>query len=210
MAICPSAPLALRKTRKIGGDHQLAALIQISAALIAVATVPLMATLFRGTFNLSGWEVRPAEIALQVGRVQVLPVILGICVRQWANKAAEWMKPTLDRLANSLLVVLGVIIIVKTGPLLSAALLDQPKSLVLMALLVSTSLVVGWALSNGKTDHRVTTSLVTAMRNPGLALVLANQYAKQLEGLKAAILIYVFITLVLSWPVVRRARIVQS
>lgn len=210
MAICPSAPLALRKARKSGGDHQLAALIQISAALIAIATVPLMAYAFRETFNVSGWEVRPVDIALQVGRAQVLPVLLGLCVRQWGNNLAEWLEEPLDRLANTLLVVLAGIIVIKAGPLLVPSLVGQAETLVLMALVVIASLAIGWVLSSEKSDQRVTTSLVSAMRNPGLALVLANQYGQELVGLKAAILIYVLVTLVLSWPVVRRARIAHT
>jgi predicted Na+-dependent transporter len=79
-----------------------------------------------------------------------------------------------------------------------------------MALLVIASLAIGWVLSSEKSDQRVTTSLVTAMRNPGLALMLANQYGQEMISLKPAILNYVLTTLLVSWPVVRRARSVHS
>ena len=38
MAVCPSAPLALRKAGASGGDRQLAALLQVSAAVAAILT----------------------------------------------------------------------------------------------------------------------------------------------------------------------------
>ncbi|MBU6251460.1 MAG: transporter, partial [Cyanobacteria bacterium REEB417] len=58
MALCPSAPLAMRKARKVGGDHQLAALLQVGAALLAILTVPLLGWVFRERFGVVGWEVR--------------------------------------------------------------------------------------------------------------------------------------------------------
>jgi BASS family bile acid:Na+ symporter len=210
MAICPSAPLALRKTRKSGGDHQLAALIQISAALCAIATVPLMALLFRQTFSVSGWDVKPVEIAMQVGRVQVLPVLLGLGIRQWRDEIADRLETPLDRLANILLVLLAGIIMIKAGPLLIAALVGKVGALVFMALLVVTSLAIGWSLASDKTGERMTTSLVASMRNPGLALLLASRYGEGQVGLKVTILIYVVVTLLLSWPVVQRARSAQA
>ena len=207
MAICPSAPLALRKARKSGGDQPLAALIQIGAALGAIVTVPLMALLFRHTFQVEGWEIQPLEIALQVGRVQVVPVLLALGLRQWRNDLANRLQTPLDRLANALLALLAALILLKAGPLLIAALLSRLGAVVLMALLVVASLAIGWGLAGRNSSHAITTSLVTAMRNPGLALLLANQHGHGLPGLKAAILIYVLITLLLSWPVLQRARL---
>lgn len=210
MAICPSAPLALRKARKNGGDQQLAALIQISAALCAIVSVPLMALLFRQTFSVSGWEIRPLEIALQVGRAQVVPLLLAIALRQWRNDIANRLETPLDRLANLLLALLALLILIKAGPVLVAAMISHLGAVALMALLVLSSLAIGWGVAGQNRSHSITSSLVTAMRNPGLALLLASQHGEGLPGLKAAILIYVLITLLLSWPVLQRARLAPS
>lgn len=206
MAICPSAPLALRKAKTSGGDQPLAALIQIGAAIGAIVTVPLMALLFRQTFQLSGWQVQPMDIALQVGRVQVIPLLLALGLRQWRNEIATRLHTPLERLANLLLALLALLILLKAGPLLIASILSRLGSVVLMALLVLASLAIGWSLSRGESSHSITTALVVAMRNPGLALLLASEYGDGLTGLKAAILVYVLITLLLSWPVLQRAQ----
>ena len=42
MALCPSAPLTLRKAHLQGGDRHLAALLQVAAALMAILTIPLL------------------------------------------------------------------------------------------------------------------------------------------------------------------------
>ena len=56
MALCPSAPLAVRKVRKHGGDHDLAALIQVMAALVALVSIPLLSGLFPHAFAVRDWH----------------------------------------------------------------------------------------------------------------------------------------------------------
>jgi hypothetical protein len=75
-----------------------------------------------------------------------------------------------------------------------------------MAVVVAASLALGYALGGGAGDRKLTAALVTSMRNPGLALLLANTYAPQLPGIKIGILTYVLITLLLSIPLIRQRR----
>lgn len=206
MAVCPSAPLALRKTRKTGGDHQLAALIQIGAALTAIASVPLMALLYRQSFGILSWQVHPLDVALQVGRVQVLPLLLALALRRWRGDLADRIELPLDRLANLLLILLVALVLLGTGPILLSELLRNGPAALVMALQAITALGIGWLLAGRANTHRLTTALVTAMRNPGLALLLASRHGAGMPGLKAAILIYVGVTLVVSLPLIRLAR----
>ena len=71
-----------------------------------------------------------------------------------------------------------------------------------MVLMALTSLLIGWTLGGGRSGHGMTTSLVTAMRNPGLALLFASRHGEALSGLGLAILLYALVTLVVSLPVV--------
>ena len=206
MAICPSAPLALRRATGAGGDHQLAALLQEGAALLAIITVPMMALLFRWSFGLDGWEVRPIDVALQVGQVQVLPLLLGLVMRRWRPHLAERLRTPLERLANGLLILLVVALLLKLGPSLWTFLSGNLVALIAMVLMAMASLLIGWALGGARSRHRMTTSLVTAMRNPGLALLFASRYGEALSGLGLAISLYALVTLVVSLPLVRLAR----
>ncbi len=206
MAICPSAPLALRRATGAGGDHQLAALLQEGAALLAIITVPMMALLFRWSFGLDGWEVRPIDVALQVGQVQVLPLLLGLVMRRWRPHLAERLRTPLERLANGMLILLVVALLLKLGPSLWTFLSGNLVALIAMVLMAMASLLIGWALGGARSRHRMTTSLVTAMRNPGLALLFASRYGEALSGLGLAISLYALVTLVVSLPLVRLAR----
>lgn len=200
MALCPSAPLALRKTRKAGGDDQLAALVQVAAALAAVVTVPLLGIVFRNSFGVEGWEVRPLDVAVQVGQVQVLPLALGLALREWRPSVAQRLEAPLDRLANGLLALLVVLVLLKTSPLLVSFVPSNLGAIAVMLAMSLGSVGIGVALARPDQSHALTTGTVTAMRNPGLALLFAGHHGAGLDGLKLGILLYVLITVLVSLP----------
>ena len=205
-ALCPSAPLALRKAGNTGGDRPLAALLQISAALAAIVTVPLVGWLFRRSFQLEGWDLRPVDVGLQVLRVQVLPLVLGVVLRVWRPRLAGRLESPLNRLANLLLIVLLLLVLIKAGPLLLSTLSSDLTALLLMALLAAASLAIGSAMATGDAVERHTTALVSAMRNPGLAIYLADMHGRDLAGVKLIILASVLVTVIVSLPLVVQRR----
>jgi predicted Na+-dependent transporter len=206
MALCPSAPLTLRKARKAGGDHQLAGLLQVGAALAAIATIPLMGLAFRSTFAVLGWQIQPLDVAAQVARVQVLPLLIGMALRHWQAPVAERLEGPLDRLANGLLLVLVALVLIKAGPLLVTFVAMNLPALVLMALMAGASLALGGALAGAQSSHRLTTALVTSMRNPGLALLFASLHGQGLPGLKLGVLLYLLVTVIVTMPVMGLSR----
>jgi bile acid:Na+ symporter, BASS family len=206
MAACPSAPLILRKAGKSGGDHSLAGLLQVGAALAAIVTVPLLADLGEWVFGVDGWDVLPRQVALQVGKVQLLPLLLGVVLRRSFPAAVERLRAPIDRLANGLLILLVVAVLAKTAPLLLSFGAGNLAALALMALLVALSLALGYGAAGEGRERRITTALVTSMRNPGLALLLASTYAPQLPGVKLGVLLYVLITVLVSTLLLKRLR----
>ena len=207
MALCPSAPLALRKARKAGGDHQLACLVQVGAALAAIVTLPLVGLAFRQTFAVLGWEVHPLDVAAQVARVQVLPLLIGMGLRHWQPTLAERLEGPLDRIATVLLLVLVILVLLKAGPLLLSYVPSNLPALALMALLALASQGIGVAMAGEQSSHRITTALVTSMRNPGLALLFASQHGGKRPGLKLGVLVYVLVTVILTIPLMRANRL---
>ncbi|MFM7314816.1 MAG: transporter [Cyanobium sp.] len=203
MALCPSAPLALRKAGDSGGDRQLAALLQISAALAAALSIPLMGLAFRHTFQLQGWDVRPWDVAGQVLRVQVFPLLLGVVLRLRAPQLAQHLERPLNRLANLLLLALLAVVLLKAGPQLFSYLAANLAALPAMVLLSVAALLIGAAMAGEDGPERATTALVSGMRNPGLALYFAGVHGGDLPGVKLVILGYVLVTVLVSMPFVR-------
>ncbi len=203
MAACPSAPLIVRKAGKQGGHAGLAAQLQVIAALLAIVTVPLLAQLGQALFRVEGWDIAPREVALQVGQIQLLPLLIGVTLRAKAPQFVDRLQVHLNRLANLLLALLVVAILVKTSPLLLAFAKANVRALILMALLVAISLGLGFAVARDGHQQSTTAALVTSMRNPGLALLLTGSHAPELGQVRLGILIYVLITVLLSIPVLR-------
>lgn len=206
MAACPSAPLILRKAGKTGGDPSLAGLLQVVAAVAAIFTVPLLARAGEYLFAVDGWHVLPRHVARQVASVQLLPLLVGLSLRHLWPEQIRRLQAPLDRVANALLLLLSLLLLVRTAPLLLAFGQANLAGLLWMAVVVLASLALGYVLAGGAADRRHTAALVTSMRNPGLALLLANSYAPQLPGIKLGILTYVLITLLLSIPLILQRR----
>ena len=206
MAICPSAPLTLRKAAKQGGNRDLAALLQLLAAATAIVSVPLLADLFRDIFWVSGWDVQPSEVGRQILIAQGLPLGLGMLVRRrWPDRAERWAI-SLDLIAMLLLLVLTVVVLAISSPVLVRFLSDNLAAVPLIALMVLASLTIGWFVSGPGLQERTTIALVTSMRNPGLALLLASIHASGMVGLKLSILIYLLLTILLTIPFLRLRR----
>ena len=203
MAVSPSAPLTLRKAGKQGGDQELAALLQVGAAIVAIASIPLMADLFRTAYGVKGWDIGPDPVALQVAQAQLLPLVLGLLVRRWQPALATRIRDPLEKLANLLLLALIVLVLVKAAPLLVPFAATNALALACMALMVVVALAIGYLMAGPDPRERTTTALVTSMRNPGLALLFAATYAPQVPGVKIAILAYLLITVILSVPFLR-------
>jgi BASS family bile acid:Na+ symporter len=204
MAVCPSAPLILRKAGRHGGDAALAGWLQMGAALLAILTVPLLARLGERIFAVDGWDVLPRQVALQVGTIQLAPLLLGLGLRRLFPAAIRRLQGPLDRLANGLLLLLVLAVLIRTGPLLWLFASANLAGLLLMVPLVLLSLAAGYLVAGEGRERRITAALVTSMRNPGQALLLASRFAPQLPGVKIAILAYVLVTVLVSVPVLQR------
>ena len=206
MALSPSAPLTLRKAGKQGGDHQLAALLQVAAALLAVVSIPLLGDLFRTAHHVQGWDIQPAQVALQVGLVQVLPLTGGLLLAHWRpDLGARWALPIQKIAFLVTLLVLGLILIMVLPTLLSFF-IGNLLAVGVMVLMTAAALGIGYALGGGNRSERLTTALVTSMRNPGLAMLFAVTYGQNIEWVKWAIVTYLLVTILASIPFLRWAR----
>lgn len=204
MALCPSAPLAMRKAGGGGGDPQLAALLQVAAALLAILTVPALALLYRHSFALAGWELRPIQVAHQVVQVQVLPLLVALGLRRWRPQLADRCEDPLRRLADGLLLLVVSLVLFQAGPLLLSWLLANPSALAMMAALAAAALVIGRLMAGWSSQQAATAALVTAMRNPGLALLFAGRHGQDLNAIRAAVILQVLVTLLVSLPILGR------
>lgn len=200
MALSPSAPLTLRKAHLKGGDRHLAALLQVAAALSAIISIPVLTDVFRSAYQVEGWDISPKTVALQVALVQVLPLTAGLLLRQWFPKlATRWAVPLQKAALLVTLAVMGLVLF-KVLPRLLSFLAGNLVGLAAMVVMTAVALAIGTAMAGPNPEERTTTALVTSMRNPGLALLLAITHGNEVAGVKMAIVLYLLVTILATIP----------
>jgi len=207
MAISPGAPIALRRSLGAGAHRAFAPSLQICIALLAVVSVPLSIAalnhMYAGRASIGPWNV-----ARQVFVAQLLPLALGMTVRQLRLPLADWRAPRLARAGNVLLVVLLALVMLDVWQItMNAGVRVWPAIL----LVTVAALAVGHLLGGPEPATRTAVAISSALRNPGLALLVATLNAAP-PIVTGTVLAYVLVSALLIVPYIawrRRATVVS-
>ena len=170
MAISPGAPVALRRSLNAGGDRAFAPALQIAVAMLAVVSMPLWIAALNEVYSGSA-SIDPRHLARQVFVAQLLPLGLGMLVRQIAPHWASRFGARLDRVATVLLITLAVLALIDVWHTVVDAGWHATLAIFLTTALV---LICGHVLGGPDPATRTALAIVSAARNPGLALVVAT------------------------------------
>ena len=203
MAICPSAPLISLKSRLVAGNAGLAARLQLWSACAAILSVPIWVNQLPIDVGETLWSISGRDVAAQVLCVQVFPLLAGMSLRRWCSAWAERWNPVVQKTASILLMLLLILVLITALPKVSLTLMADLRGAVLMLLLTLIALLLGYGIASDNRAEKSTIPLVIAMRNPGLALLLAQQIAPETSELKAAIVGYVMMTMIGMTPFIR-------
>jgi BASS family bile acid:Na+ symporter len=170
MAISPGAPVALRRALDAGGPRDFAPALHLAIVLLAVLTVPATVVILDWIFA-ADFTVTPWHIGRQVFFAQLLPLLLGASLRAWRPTLAARLEPRIGRIGNVLLLLLGAAALVDMPPIINAVGWTPTLAGLLMT---AVALLVGMAFAWNHPDVRPAAAVAAAMRNPGLALVIAT------------------------------------
>lgn len=173
MAISPGAPLALRRSLGAGGHRAFAPSLQIVAVSVAAIWMPVCIALLNHRYG-GHASVDPQEVARQVLFAQLLPLGLGMALRQGAAAAAARVERAMRVAATVLLVVTVVIVFVNLWEVTVTA---GARVLAAIAIVTAASLAAGHLLGGPEPSTRTALAFSCAARNPGLALLVATQNA---------------------------------
>ena len=197
MAIAPGAPVALRRSLSAGGHRGFAPALQIAVALLAVLAIPLW---IAGLDHVYGGNasVDPRHLARQVFIAQLLPLGLGMLVRHLKETLAESLGARLARITTLLLVILAVLALLNVWRTVADAGLHATFAIVATTALI---LACGHLLGGPDPATRTALAVVSAARNPGLALLVAavNQADPRIV---ATVLAYLIISALTITPYV--------
>lgn len=201
MAISPGAPVALRRSLGAGGHHAFAPSLQISVVVLAVVSMPLSIAalnhLYSGHASISPWAV-----AKQVLVAQLLPLGLGMAMRQFKAATADAIDPKLRRAASALLLATVALVLINLwGPTVGAGV----RVLAAIALTTVAALAVGHLLGGPEPSMRTAVAISSAARNPGLALLVATQNNAP-PAVVATILAYLMVSVFTIGPYIALRR----
>jgi bile acid:Na+ symporter, BASS family len=171
MAIAPGVPFViLAGGRAKGGSHDLAVALAVILPLLSFLTIPITAQFILPT------EVRaevPESQLFGLLTFQIVPLLLGTAAAAIAPRAAEKLTVPIGRLTMvSLLALFAALVpaivrslfgVIGTRGILAAIAIDV------------FSLAVGSVFGGRQPSERFTFAIGTALRNPGLAMLIATR-----------------------------------
>lgn len=191
MAIAPGVPFVLTNVRKRGGSLSLAVELAMFMPILSVFTVPITAQ-----FVLPHGEAANVPLGHFVVTLllfQAVPLLLGIMVAYRLPKLA----PRLEQIVRITFYVSVIALVVVLARQLgeSVATVYGSRGMVAMLCLVLLSMLTGWALGGPARETRRVLGMATALRNIGLAAVLAtNGFAG--SQVPAAVITYLLIQMI--------------
>lgn len=204
MAIAPGAPLALRRAVDAGAERHFATVLQVGLAVLAVVSMPLWVAALNRWYE-GHASLPPGQVARQVFVVQLLPLALGIAVRHVAERFARSVQPMVERLAFVLLLaLLAAAVLEAWDPTMRAG----PRVGAAIVLVTLAALALGHWAGGRAASARTTVAIDSALRNPGLALLVAalNHAGPEVTS---TVLAYIVLSMLTTLPYVmwrRRAK----
>ena len=170
MAISPGAPVALRRAIDAGSDPRFAPALHLAIVLLAVVTVPASVLVLDWIFS-AQFTVTPFDVGRQVFFAQLMPLTLGATLRALRPQLAAALEQRLARLGNLLLLVLGAMALIDLPAIIGQ--IGWMPSVTGFAMTI-VALAVGAMFAGGDAEVRPAAAVAAAMRNPGLALLIAT------------------------------------
>jgi predicted Na+-dependent transporter len=173
MAISPGAPVALRRAIQAGAGRGFAPALHLAIVMLAVVTVPISVMVMSWIFSVR-FAISPLDVARQVFFAQLLPLGIGAALRAWRPATVTRLEPRLAAISNLMLLALAVLCVVALGPRFAAI---GWAPFIAGVGLTLCALVAGAIFAGRDASVRPAAAIAAAMRNPGLALLIATRNA---------------------------------
>jgi len=172
LAVCPGAPYGPPLAAVAKGNVPVAVgLMVILAGSSAVVAPVLLHYLLPLVWGDEPLRIDSAGVAGTLLVTQLLPLCVGVAVRQWRPTLADRLRKPAGLVSKVLnLVVVGLILVVHFRLLTDI----RPRGFLGMLLLLTASWAAGWLLGGRKPGSRKAMTLTTSLRNAGVGLVIAT------------------------------------
>lgn len=170
IGISPGAPMALRRSQESGGRASFSMVLQVTVALLAIFAVPAWVLILDAISGASA-GIAMMDLARQVFLAQLLPLMCGAALGNRFPLLAARLTIPLLHLSGGLMLVIALLVLWKVGAKLPAL---GVAPFVASALLASSAIGLGHWVGGPAADTRTTSAILCALRNPGIALLVAS------------------------------------
>jgi BASS family bile acid:Na+ symporter len=170
MAVSGGVPFLPLPVRKAQGEHQAAIGLVFVLSSISVITAPITVNLVAPTEVTASLPVARFFLTLVV--FQLVPLLIGLFITGAWPAFAGGFKRVAAVICVICIVTLLVLLAVPVGQAFSK--LFGSHGLLAILLVVVVSLALGWFAGGTDRGRRVVISMATGIRNPGMALLIAN------------------------------------
>jgi BASS family bile acid:Na+ symporter len=210
LAVCPGAPYGPPFSAIARGDLAsavgLMVLLAGSSALFAPILLQFLVPLVGGDEPI---DIDAGKIIVTLLVTQLLPLCIGVAIRQWRSRLADRLRTPATQLSKVLNLSAVVAILAVHNDLL---LETPPRAFIGMLALLIASWVAGWLCGGPGQDLRKTMTLTTSLRNVGVGLVIATGSFAGTPAVTAVLVYGMFevagsLLLALAWARQKRAPI---
>ena len=170
VGISPGAPLALRRSMESGGKASFAMALQVLLAIFAILAVPAWILMVHWIYNTTA-EIGILALARQVATAQLLPLGLGAALATARPQFAVKFSAPLLRIGAIMVVLVVLIVLWEFGLKLSSL---GVAAYLASALVTIGALALGHWAGGPEPSRRTAAAVSCAMRNPGIALLVAS------------------------------------
>jgi predicted Na+-dependent transporter len=192
IVIAPGAPLALRRALSTGVDVSFATTLQVVIAMLAVPVLPLWVVIANEILGTHG-IADAGTVAKQLFLAQLLPLGLGVVVKWVAPVKGPWLGMVLGR-SGAILLIAAIIVIIVDIPYSIIATHFWP--IAVATITTAAALSVGYRIGGPAAQARQAIAITGAMRNVGLALLIAT-INNLPPAVDAIIIIYAIVTILM-------------
>lgn len=196
MAVSPLPPLVPVKELKLGGRkayvYGLLVSVSVLSIIIVPLTVALLSAIFPGNVSLS-----PMSVARAVLISVLLPLAIGMAVQRLTPQIAGKGAPIVSGIANAVLVLACIPLLIALWPAMWN--MVGNGTVLAIAAVVAVGIAAGQLLGGPDQRDRTALAVASAVRHPGIAILIANENNAD-PRIKAAILLFLIVGLIVLIP----------
>ncbi len=194
-AVCPGAPYGPPFTVLAKGNVAASVGLMVVLAASSAVAAPLLLRVLLPWLGCDSQSVDAGKMVVTLLATQLLPLCVGVAIRQWRPSLAAGLLKPASRLSAVLnLTAIALILAVQFQSLTAI----RPSGFLGMLALVSTALAAGWVLGLPGSGNRRVMAITTSVRNVGVGLVIATSSFPGTPAVTATLAFALFQTVVIA------------